>query len=267
MRHLTFPFLALAGCRPAGLPAPEPPPAVALSAGTVRYALTGHQLVEQTVRGQAIATNTAIRLVFSVSLTPTDSGLAAEVVVESAALEGDAGGMGDAATAAGARITGHVGSPGHRFARDEDAAPHELLDQLALRLHELLPPLPQGGVVSDATWSDSTVVTGRASGLPLTLTSRATSYAGPWDRLDGNPVLALRRSAAYMLDGEGDPTGSWVILRGQGVSHGRFFIDPAGAVVLGVCADTLRADVELGGTDLVIPLVQTRVDTLRRVTP
>lgn len=265
MRHLPIPLLMLAGCRPALPPAPEPPPAVALSAGTVRYALTDHRRVEQTVHGQAIVAHSTTRLVFSLSLSPTDSGLAAEVVVESVTLEGDTGGMGVAAEAVGARISGHLGSRRSRFARDEDAPPHELLDQLALSLHELLPVLPPGGALAETTWADTTTVTGRAAGLPVSATSRATSRAGSWDQVDGTRHLGLQRSATYTLDGEGAPTGSWIILRGQGVSHTRYLLEPAGAMVLGVCADTLRADVEVGGTGLLIPVVQTRADTLRRV--
>lgn len=267
MRPRLFPLLVLAACRPAIPPDPEPPPAVALSAGTLRYALTGHRRVQQTVHGQTIITNATARLVLAVSLTGTDSGLAAEVLVESVTLEGDAGGMGAAAAVSGARITGHLGSRGSRFIRSGDTAPHELLDQLTLSLHELLPVLPPGGALAETSWTDTTAVTGRAAGLPVTVTSQATSQAEAWDRRDGTAVLALRRSATYTLDGEGDPTGAWIMLHGEGANHTRHLLDPAGAVVLAVCADTLRADIEVGGTGQIIPIVQTRTDTLRRVTP
>jgi hypothetical protein len=260
-------LLALAACRPAIPPDPMPPPAVALSAGTVRYALTDHRRIQQTVHGQTIVTEVTARLLLAVSLTGTDSGLAAQVLVESATLEGDAGGMGAAGAANGARITGHLGSRASRFQRSGDGAPHELLDQLTLSLHELLPVLPPGGALAETTWTDTTAVTGRAAGLAVTITSRATSLAEPWDRLDGGLVLTLRRSATYTLEGEGDPTGTWIVLRGEGANHIRHLLDPAGAVVLAVCADTLRADLEVGGAGLVIPVVQTRTDTLRRVTP
>lgn len=259
-------LLALAACRPAIPPAPEPPPAVALSPGTRRYTLAGHWRAEQTVTGRTIVTNGAIRLTFSVTLTPTDSGLAAAVLVTSVTLEGDAGGLGGPDAAVGARITGHLGVRRSRFTRAEDAPPNELLDRLTLSLHELLPVLPPGGVLAETSWADTTVVTGRAAGLPVTVTSQATSHAGPWDQADGSPVLELERSATYTLDGEGDPTGSWIILRGQGVSRMVHVLDHTGAVVLGVAADTLRVDVEVGGTGLIIPVVQTRADTLRRVT-
>jgi hypothetical protein len=267
MRLRSFPLLALAACRPAIPPDPAPPPAVALSAGTLRYALTDHRRVQHTVHGQTIITTATTRLVLAVSLVATDSGLAAEVLVESAALEGDAGGMAAAPAASGARITGHLGSHGSRFMRSAATAPHELLDQLTLSLHELLPVLPPGGALAETTWTDTTAVTGRAGGLPVTVTSHATSHAERWDRRDGNPVLPLRRSATYTLDGEGDPTGSWIILHGEGANHTRHLLDPAGAVVLAVCADTLRATIEVGATGLVIPVLQTRTDTLRRVTP
>jgi len=260
-------LLALAACRPAIPPDPVPPPAVALSAGTVRYTLTDHRRIQQTVHGQTIVTEVAARFLFEVSLTGTDSGLAAQVLVESATVEGDVGGMGAAGAADGARITGHLGSRGSGFRRSDGEAPHELLDQLTLNLHDLLPALPPGGVLAETTWTDTTAVRGRAAGLPVTVTSRATSRAEAWVPTDGGHVLPLRRSVAYTLEGQGDPTGTWIVLRGQGASHIRHLLDPAGAVVLAVGVDTLRADIELGGAGLLIPVVQTRTDTLRRVTP
>jgi hypothetical protein len=268
MRLLPLPLLALAACWSGVSTTPPPEPAaVSLAAGSTRYTLTEHRHVEQTVQGQAIVSDAVARFVFSLSLTPTDSGLAAVVVIDSAALEDDAGGREGAARLAGARLTGQLGPTGPRFAPADDAAPHELLDQLALSLHDLLPRLPAGGVHPGTSWHDTTVVTGRAAGVPVTLTARATSQAGAWERLDRGPVLGVSRRATYALDGEGSPTGSWIVLRGRGVQHARVQLDTTGSLLRGVRADTLRVEIEVSGTGLVIPVVQIRADTLQRAIP
>lgn len=269
MRLLTPPLLALTACRPGvpAVPVPELPAAVAPAAGTSRYALAEHRHLEQTVQGRPIISDAATRLVFSIATTSTDSGFAAAVLVESVTLEGDTGGMGGAARASGARLTGHLGPSGTRFVRDDDSGPYELLDQLALNLHQLLPPLPPGGARPQTAWSDTAVVTGRAAGIPVIVTSQATSRAGPWDRLDGSLVLRVTRSTAYTLEGEGNPAGSWIVLRGRGMNHTHQVLDSAGGIVHGVQADTLRVEIEVAGTGFVMPILQTRADTLRRATP
>jgi hypothetical protein len=268
MRFLTPPLLALAACRPgiSAVPVPDLPAAAAPAAGTARYALTEHRHVEQTVHGRSMVSDAAARFVFSITTTPTDSGLAAAVLVEAVTLDGDTGGMGTAADASGARLTGHFGSSGSRFVREDDTAPHEALDQFTLTLHQALPSLPPGGARPETTWTDTTVVTGRVAGVPVTVIAQAANQAGPWDRLDGVPLLHLTRSTTYTLEGEGDP-GSWIVLRGQGTNRAEQVLDSAGGVVHGVLTDTLRLEIEVGGTGVVIPVVQTRADTLRRTIP
>ena len=269
MRLLTPPLIALAACRPgiAAVPVPDLPAAVAPAAGTARYALSEHRHVEQTVHGRSMVSDAATRFVFSITTAPTDSGFAAAVLVDAVTLEGDAGGMGTAAEASGARLTGHFGSSGSRFVREDDTTPHEALDQLTLSLHQVLPSLPPGGARPETTWTDTTVVTGRVAGVPVTVISQTANRAGPWDRLDGVPLLRVTRSTTYTLAGEGSPAGSWIALRGQGVNHTEQVLDSAGGVVHGVLADTLRLEIEVGGTGVVIPVVQTRADTLRRAIP
>lgn len=265
MRVLTLPLLALAACRPGVSTAPVPalPAAVSLVPDTGHYALAEHRHVEQAIQGRTIVADAVVRFGLTLSLTPADGGLAVTARVDSATVGDDAGGP----ELTGARITGHLGSASVRFTREDDAAPHEVLDQLTLSLHDLLPALPAAGAGPGSAWVDTTTVTGRAAGIPVTLAVRASSQTASWEHQDDVPVLGVARLATYTLDGEGDPTGGWIVLRGHGVQHARSWLDTTGVVVRVVRADTLRAEIEVTGTGLVIPVIQVRADTLRRVIP
>jgi hypothetical protein len=269
MRVLTLPLVALAACQPgvSTAPAPALPAAVSLVPDTGHYALAEHRHVEQTIQGQPIVADVVARFGLTLSLAPADDGLTVAVRLDSATIGDGAGGEAYGSELAGARITGHLGPSSARFTREDDAAAHEVLDQLTLSLHDLLPALPAGGARPGATWADTTTVTGRAAGMPVTVAVRAASQAGSWEHQDDVPVLGVARLATYTLHGEGDPTGGWIVLRGHGVQHARSWLDTAGVVRRVVRADTLRAEIELTGTGLVIPVIQARADTLRRVIP
>jgi len=269
MRYLPLTFLAATACHPAPrAPAPEAPRAARMSPGTVQYAITEHRHVEQRYQDQPIVADATTFLLLSVALTESDSGLGVDVVIDSVAMTGDAvpsAALVQAAT--GSRLTGATLVPGGRLTMTPSASTNPVLDQITLGLQELLPRLPPDGAGPGSRWTDSTTYTGRSAGLPIAVTARSAFAAGSWSDLDAERVLEVTGDVDYTLAGEGERLGQWMVMRGTGTSWSRQLLTADGAIVVGVRVDSLHVDVEVEATGIVIPVVQTQVDTVRRVLP
>jgi hypothetical protein len=145
-------------------------------------------------------------------------------------------------------------------------AGNPVLEQLALRVRDLVPRLPPGGATPGAAWSDTTRTSGHSAGIPITIDARGHHEgADAWLDLDGRPVLPVASLTDYTLTGEGERAGQWVTMTGIGTSRGHRFVTRDGVVALAVRTDTLRVTIELPESGLRIPLTQVRCDTLRRV--
>lgn len=259
---------AMAACaRSAPPPAPAPPETARLAPVTARYHLVEHRHVEQQYHGQTIVTDAATRATLAIGLDSAPPGFALEVIVDSIAVSGDAGVTAEAvAAAAGARYRADVSPDGSVEAVTGPGAAEPLMDQLALRMHELVPRMPAGGALPGATWSDTTHLRGRTAGIPITIETRARHRSEEtWTELDGRRVLPITSVTEYVLSGEGERAGQWLIMAGTGVSHLRRLLTHDAAVALGIRHDTLHVTIELPGTGGRIPLIQIRTDTLRRV--
>lgn len=267
MLTATLGALVCAACRPGPPPAPAPPETVRFTPATARYRLVEHRHVEQHYHDQPIVTDAVTSTVLTVTIDSAATGFLMRTVVDSLAVAGDAGILPDAAAAAAsARFEARVspqGTLGPVTAPPEDNA---LFDQLALRMHELLPSLPTGGAAPGGVWHDTTRAAGRTAGLPITLVAHGRHHAADgWIDHDGHPVLPIYTAAAYELSGEGERAGQWVSMTGTGTSHLRRLVTRDGLVALGVRSDTLRVTIELPASGLRIPLTQVRSDTLRRL--
>jgi len=268
MRYLPLTLLAVA-CHPVPrAPAPAVPSVAQLSPGTVRYAVTGHRHVEQRFQGQPIVTDATTFLLLSVVMTASDSGLGVDVVVDSVDMTGDAVPSAALVQAAkGARFTGVAPSADGKLAITPNASADPVLDQIALGLQELLPRLPPDGAAPGGRWTDSTTYTGRSAGLPITMTTRTAFEAGSWSQRDAERVLDVTGEGDYTLTGEGERLGQWFVMRGTGTSRSTQLLSADGVIVVGVLVDSLQVDVEVEATGTVIPVLQARVDTVRRVLP
>jgi hypothetical protein len=257
----------VAACRPAAPPSPAPPDAVHLSPATTRYALVEHRHVEQQFPGQAIVTDAVTRAVLTVVLDSAPAGFRMEAVLDSVAVTGDAGITPAAvAGAAGARFHADLAPDGAVRAVTGPPEGNPLVEQVTLRLQELVPRLPAGGAVAGATWSDTTRSCGRTAGIPIAIDARARHEgASAWTEYADQPVLPVATVAQYTLAGEGERAGRWVSMSGTGSRQLRRLVTPGGVVALEVRDDTLRVTIELPDSGLRIPLTQVRSDTLRRV--
>lgn len=270
MRHAALTTLfALTAC---GGPAPAPTPALPVTArmlpGTTHYLVAEHRHVEQQYQGQPVVTDAVTRTSLTVAIEAAPSGFVVDVVVDSAAVDGDAGmPSGLAQAAAGARFRANLSPAGVMTTVTGPTYPNPLIDQLALGLPEFLPRLPADGARPGSIWGDTAEITGRTAGLPIALDVRAEHRAEPWLALDGERVLPVTTETGYGLTGEGERAGQWITMTGTGRSQIQRFLTPEGVVALGIRTDTLQVTIELRGSGLRIPLTQIRTDTVRRVIP
>lgn len=260
-------ILALTACgRPATPPAPAPPQIARVQAGTTRYLIVEQRHVAQEFRGQPIVTDATTRLTLALAVESGEAGFLVEAVVEAAEVEGDAGFSADVVrSAVGARFLAHLSPGGTMLELTAPTSSSPLLEQLALDLHDLVPRLPPQGAPSGAIWHDTTSISARTAGIPITLVLRATHQAGSWTAGDGESTLPVTTQTDYTLTGEGERSGQWITMSGTGTSRHHRLVTANGAVALGVRSDTLHMEIELPGAGLVIPLTQIRTDTVRRV--
>jgi hypothetical protein len=269
-RHIirtTTAAVVMAGCRPAAAPVPAPPETVRLAGATARFTLVEHRHVEQEYRGRPIVTDAVTRVTLTVALDTAPAGFRIVVVLDSATVSGDAGVPPEAvASATGARFEADVAENGAVQAVTGPDDGNPLLEQLALRVRELVPRLPAGGAAPGAVWRDTARIDGTTAGIPISIDVRGRHEgAGAWADLDGRSVLPLATDSEYALAGEGNRAGQWVTMTGAGTSHLRRLVTHGGVVAVGIRNDTLRATLELPASGLTIPLIQVRTDTLRRV--
>jgi hypothetical protein len=267
MRHLRLlSLLALSGCAGSkSAPAPAAPPRARLQADTTTYFVIEHRQVEQRFQGQPIVTNSTTTLRLIVSLAADTGGFGLTATIDSVTVSGDAGFPADLAKAArGVKLTGHVAPDG--MVR-EIAAPDQgnaLLDQIALSLQDFLPRLPPAGVPADSMWSDSITSGGRSAGVPLTILGSTTHHTGVWREWQDARILELVDTTRYSLNGEGSRAGQWLTLSGGGRSYAQRLITTAGVITFAAGSDTLDLQLDVGGTGTVIPMTQTRTDTVFR---
>jgi len=269
MRHLSPVLVALLACtRGPQVAPPVVPSAAQVTDGTSRYRVVEHRHVEQRYGDQPIVTDATTSLALAATFTRADSGFRADLVLDSLVIAGDAA-LSPAAVAAvaGTHLQGRITLDRPALTITPPDAPNAVLDQLILDLHGLFPALPPGGAIPGLEWGDSTTFSGRTADIPITLTAHAMHRAGDWTDVEGRRVLDVTSETRYSLSGEGNRMGQWISLRGDGTARSQRLLSPNGTITFGVRRDSLRVDVEVQTAGVVIPVLQTRVDTVRQVQP
>ena len=131
------------------------------------------------------------------------------------------------------------------------------------------PVLPDEPVEEHSTWADTSRVTTNQNGLDITVV-RTTNYVvgetGSFAGRDG--ALRVTYEAAYSLDGTGSQGGAEISLSGTGTGTGTIWFEPEDGVYLGGTDESemkMNAFVAAGSENLLIPIVQTRTETIEPV--
>lgn len=269
MRQLTLVLSTLVACtRAPHVTPPVAPPAAQFTDGTSHYAVVEHRHVEQRYGDQPIVTDATTFLVLAATFARVDSGFVVDLALDSLIIAGDAA-LSPPAVAAvvGTHLRGRITPDGPALAIAPPDAPNAVLDQLVLDLHGVFPALPLAGATPGLEWVDSATFHGRTADIPITLTTHTTHRAGSWNDIEGRQALDITSETRYSLSGEGNRMGQWISMRGDGAASTWRLLDPNGTIALGVRRDSLRVDVEVQTAGMIIPVLQTRVDTVRQVQP
>ena len=248
-----LPAFACGGAPPA--PAPVQPVAVQLLPGQASYGLAGHRHVVQTLEGREITNHAVTDAAVTLTVEAGNAALPFALVVDSASAAGDAGiAAGTLAAARGLRFTGHVDAGSDRTDWTRPAGDNRLIDEIEPSVRALLVRVPAAGATPGMTWGDTTVVEGRAAGLPVRIEMAALHEAVDWVPDRGVRALEVRTEATYTVQGEGERLGTWLTLEGTGTQRLRRFVDAAGLLRYGDLLDTLRLQIDAGGMGLRIPV-------------
>lgn len=130
------------------------------------------------------------------------------------------------------------------------------------------PVLPEGEATTGATWSDTTEVTTDQNGLGVTV-QRINDYtvAGP-EAVEGRDAIRVDFASAFEIEGTGNQGGAEISLSGTGEGTGTFYVQPEPGLYLGGTENTemtMDAFVTAGTQNLMIPIVQTREETVEYV--
>lgn len=146
----------------------------------------------------------------------------------------------------------------------------EAVDRLDLRTtyRSFFPILPAGEAEAGTTWSDTTEVMTNQNGLDVTIL-RVNDYtvAGP-EAVDGREAVRVDFESSFEFEGTGSQQGAEISLSGTGEGVGRFFFQPDPGIYLGGGEEaemTIDAFVSAGGQNLLIPIIQTRNETIEIV--
>ncbi len=261
---------AIAGCGggsgPSGRPAPNddaPPPSTTLLYEPYRaqYRAVSRRHVQQEFNGQITTTDLHLEYYLTAVLAPGDSGLEVTLTIDSIPVISGLP-TADTARATGARFSATMSRSGQVLRFDSATSQLELVRQLATRLEEFFPRLPTNGARLGDSWTDTSEALTEAGDLELTVRSINRHEAVEWGTWSGERGLRIVTVSDYNLSGTGSESGQAYDLEGSGRSSADQFVGRAGWFLGLTSVDTLESTATLTSIGAVIPIIQTRTDTL-----
>jgi hypothetical protein len=146
---------------------------------------------------------------------------------------------------------------------EQPEQPPPTVAEIAGRLvQNLFPVVPHGGAQVGMTWSD-TVETSYPSGRVDNVVHTIVTYrALEWTDRHGERALHITAVSEFTFSGSGVQLGQAFTIRGQGRRHADYHVSATGRLLGFTSADTSDAEAALQGAGIVIPVRQTRADTL-----
>lgn len=260
--------LAIAGCGATGSTgtgssetAPAAPARFSYAPFDATYRIASHTSQEQDFGGQVNATEFAMHWYLSIVSTPS----ALTMTLDSAPkITGVAQGVsqGDLDQAAGMVFTGTLSSEGHiaDFAGGDDSS--DFIQQLAQSIERFLPRIPVGGAEAGQTWIDTLESTTGSGGLEINVQLITRSLADSWIEHEGSQALLVTTTTDYSMSGGGTQMGSEIDIDGSGIRHGTLYLGADGRFLGGISADTANLTATVAAMGTIIPIFQTRYDTV-----
>ncbi len=135
----------------------------------------------------------------------------------------------------------------------------ELADRL---LETFFPIIPDHGAEAGASWVDTVHTEMVANGLRNRVRLVNEHAATEWRLKAGERALHIETMSAYTFSGSGSQAGRSFTIDGSGRRHIDRFISEEGRYLGLVSADTSHAEALIEDLDMVIPIHQTRFDSV-----
>ncbi len=247
-------------------PAPEAASHIRYAPQTVRYHAAHHRHVVQELSGSPRTSDIVSQLWISSTITQSDSGLHATLVLDSLHISSSTVPTPpNLAAVNGATFSGTLEPTGvlSGFTAPDSASP--LVTQLSSGFRTFYPRIPAEGAAEGTAWSDSTSTPLDANGVTGTIASANTHRATGWVQYAGQRALAVETVAHYTLKGTGSPGGQDLSLDGTGTRRSTQYLSVAGIYLGAIGTDSLSYSVELMQSGVTIPSTQQSTDTLEMI--
>jgi len=195
-----------------------------------------------------------------------EDGLAATLVLDSALLfDGATAGIPQAQvdSARGTTFRAAMGQDGRLTDFTGGEMSGGLAQELADRVLEtFFPILPARGAEAGDMWSDTVETQMVVNGLDNSIRLISEHSAIDWTLHAGERALHILTVTNYTFSGSGTQSGRAFTIDGNGRRHIHKYLSEGGRYLGLVSADTSDGEARITDLDMVIPIHQTRIDTL-----
>lgn len=267
-RPTTLTCLLVVGCasgtdQPVQPATPETPRVFAFGPSTTTYLVSSYSTIEQNIQGMAQTTQTELRFRLVTDVLASDSGLQTSLVVDSILLVSMPGVSNtDVDRVRGSRFAATLQPTGELADIDAMESNSPLFRVITNSVSQFFPRIPDSGLPSGATWTDTTEVMGNNGAADITTSAITVHETSDWTQAEGQDALTISWQASYTYAGEGEQLGQPFTIQGKGRRTGRYHLAADGRYLGSTMADSSTADVVVTNLGITVPLQTIRADTV-----
>jgi hypothetical protein len=225
-----------------------------------------HARIEQTFNNQSDITEVGMQYFLTADVIPSDSVLHAALTIDSitnvVASQGAANSA-QADSARGVTYTGTLFQSGRLSGLNGGDGGGSLAEELSSRLlTRFFPVIPDDGVEPGVIWTDTLETYATLGGVENTVHAIRRHEAAEWADYGDHPALVIYTTSDYTFSGAGVQVGQAFTLEGHGRRYSHQYLATDGRFLGFVSADTAEAEAYLTEAGIMIPVHQTRADTL-----
>lgn len=225
-----------------------------------------HSRIEQTFNNRSDVTEVGMRYYVTADVIQSDSLLHANLTLDSIKhVVADQAGAIRAQTdsARGVTYTGTLYQSGRLSDLSGGDGGGSLADELSSRLlAHFFPVLPDDGVEPGIIWTDTLETSAILGGVENTVHAIRQHEATEWTEYGNQTALLIHTTSDYTFSGAGVQVGQSFTLEGRGRRYSHQYLGADGTFLGFVSADTAEAEAHLTEAGIMIPVHQTRADTL-----
>ena len=222
--------------------------------------------ITQHFEEQGTETEFGMQYFVRADVIPAGTTLETTFVLDSILLfDGASGGISETQvdSARGATFSGILAPNGHLSDFGGGESSGSLARELADRsLRPFFPLIPAQGAEAGAAWADTVATQMVVNGLDNTVQLVNEHSALEWTLHAGERALHIVTVSNYTFNGSGTQSGREFTIEGHGRRHIHSYLSEAGRYLGLVSADTSEGQALLTDLDMVIPIYQTRIDSL-----